>query len=48
MENENVVNDENEVIYPSAGASFAFGIGFWLAYVAIVFIVLAVFFRIPF
>lgn len=30
------------------GPSIAFGIGFWIVYVTIVFTVLGVFFRIPF
>lgn len=32
----------------SIGPSVAFGIGFWVVYVVIVFTVLGVFFRIPF
>jgi hypothetical protein len=48
MENENVPQNENEVKYPSVGASFAFGLGFLVMYVVIVFTVLGVFFRIPF
>lgn len=47
MENENVQND-GEVIYPSAGASLGFAIGFWIVYIIIVFSVLGIFFRIPF
>jgi hypothetical protein len=42
------MENENEVIYPAAGPSIAYAIGFWAVYVAIVFTVLGIFFRIPF
>ncbi len=42
MENENDVNS------PSTGASVGFSLGFLIFYVAVVFAVLAIFFKLPF
>ncbi len=42
------MENENEVIYPAAGPSIGFAIGFWVVYVIILFAVLGIFFRIPF
>jgi len=42
------MNNENEVNYPSTGASAGFALGFLIFYVIIVFSVLGIFFRIPF
>lgn len=46
-QNNDIQNNE-EFKQASLGPSIAYGIGFWLVYVAIVFTVLGVFFRIPF
>ncbi len=42
------MENNNEVNYPSAGASVSFAIGFWIIYVVIVFSVLGIFFQFPF
>ncbi|MEO8514815.1 MAG: hypothetical protein ABI543_14755 [Ignavibacteria bacterium] len=42
MENDNSVN------YPSTGSSLGFALGFWIFYVAVVFAVLLLFFKLPF
>lgn len=42
------MTNENEVNYPSTAASVSFAAGFLLFYVVVVFIVLGIFFRIPF
>lgn len=42
------MNNENEVNYPSTGASMGFALGFLIFYIVVVFSVLGLFFRIPF
>ena len=42
------MKNENDVNYPSTGASTGFAVGFLMFYVVVVFIVLGVFFKIPF
>lgn len=42
------MENENEVKYPSTGASMSFALGFLICYVIIVFSVLGIFFKIPF
>ncbi len=42
------MNNDNEVIYPSTGASAGFAVGFLIFYIVVVFSVLGIFFRIPF
>jgi len=42
------MENENEVKYPSSGASAGFALGFLAFYVIVLFIVLGVFFKIPF
>jgi hypothetical protein len=40
--------NENDVMFPKAGKSAGFALVFYIVYVTIVFIVLGIFFRIPF
>ncbi len=42
------MNNENDVNYPSTGASTGFAVGFLIFYITVVFIVLGIFFKIPF
>lgn len=42
------MENENEVNYPSTGASAGFALGFLIFYVVVVFAVLGIFFKIPF
>ncbi|HRE11616.1 MAG TPA: hypothetical protein PK605_10310 [Ignavibacteria bacterium] len=42
------MKNENEVNYPSTGASTGFALGFLIFYIVVVFSVLGLFFKIPF
>ncbi len=42
------MKNNEQLDYPSTGASAGFAIGFWIFYVVMVFTILGLFFKIPF